>query len=104
MVFVFVEHFLGPGWHSSIRRVWQVHLVCAVTAIAIDIGTGTPLATVGLNNVLVVVWMVVVLANLAAGAFRLDREIRIVRVGTHHEGDRIPMRLAPTTTSEKIER
>ena len=81
VVFVFVEHFLGPGWRSSIRRVWQVHLVYAVSAIAIDIGTGTPLATVSLNNVLVVVWMVVVLANLAAGAFRLDREIRIVRVG-----------------------
>ena len=81
VVFVFVEHFLGPGWRSSIRRVWQVHLVYAVTAITIDIGTGTPLATVGLNNVLVVVWMVVVLANLAGGAFRIDREIRIVRVG-----------------------
>ena len=81
VVFVFVEHFLGPGWRSSIRRVWQVHLVYAVTAITIDIVTGTPLATVGLNNVLVVLWMVVVLANLAGGAFRIDREIRIVRVG-----------------------
>ena len=67
MAFVFVEHFLGPGWRSSIRRVWQVHVVYAVTAIAIDIWTGTPGAALGPNSVLVVVWMVVVLANLGGG-------------------------------------
>ena len=32
-VFVFSEHFFGPGWRSSMRRVWQIHLVYAVAAI-----------------------------------------------------------------------
>ena len=80
VVLLFVEHFLGPGWRSSIRRAWQVHLVYSVTALAIDIGTGTPGAALGPQSVLVVVWMVVVLANLAGGAFRIDREFKIVRV------------------------
>ena len=80
VVLLFVEHSLGPGWRLSIRRAWQVHIVYSVTALAIDIGTGTPGAALGPHSVLVVVWVVVVLANLARGAFRIDREFKIVRV------------------------
>ena len=69
VVLLFVEHSLGPGWRSSIRRAWQVHIVYSVTALAIDIGTGTPGAALGPHSVLVVVWVLVVLANLAGGHF-----------------------------------
>ena len=79
VTFLFTEHFLGAGWRSSIRRVWQGHLVFAVGAVAVDLVTRTPQASVTVSSVVVILEMGVVLANLVAGTFRIDHEVRIVR-------------------------
>ena len=81
LAMVFAEEFFGPGHWVSVRRAWQIHLVYAVAAIAIDVTSAQPLAAVGPNPVFTIIWMMVVLINLFTGGFRIDREIRIVRSG-----------------------
>src|SRR6266508_844452 len=41
---LFFEALIGAGWKQSIRRVWQVQAVYAVSAIATEIVLGRPRA------------------------------------------------------------
>ncbi len=81
LAMIFAEEFFGPGHRASVRRAWQVQLVYAVVAIAIDVVSAQPLAAVGPNPFFTIIWMMVVLINLFTGGFQVDREIRIVRSG-----------------------
>ena len=60
---LFVEHLIGPGWKQSIRRLWQLQVVYAVGAIAIDLVVARPGAAMGPNNWIVVLLLVAAIAN-----------------------------------------
>ncbi len=79
LAMVFAEDFFGPGHWASVRRAWQMHVVFALVAITVDVARAQPLTAVEPNQLLTIVWMLVVLLNLFTGGFRLDREVRIVR-------------------------
>ena len=80
LAMIFAEDFFGAGHWASVRRSWQIHLVYASIAIAIDVTSGQPSSALGPNMVFTIIWMTVVLINLFTGGFDMDREIRIVRM------------------------
>jgi sigma-B regulation protein RsbU (phosphoserine phosphatase) len=62
--FLFFERVIGPGWRSSIRRLWQVHAGLALVAIPWEIVSPAAGALLGLYRGLVLVGITVTLANL----------------------------------------
>jgi serine phosphatase RsbU (regulator of sigma subunit) len=59
---LFAEQFLGAGWKSSIRRLWQLLAIYAASAIVIDFLFG-PRKAIWPNNFLVMLGMAVITAN-----------------------------------------
>lgn len=81
---LFAEQFLGPGWRSSIRRMWQIQLVYAAAAIVIDSLNG-PYMAMGPNSFFVILSMTVITANGALVVSQqgrpIGRDVRIVLAG-----------------------
>ena len=62
---MFVEQVVGgPGWKSSIRRLWQAQLLFAVVAVASDLARRTPGGALWLNPPLVLLFAVVSTTHL----------------------------------------
>jgi phosphoserine phosphatase RsbU/P len=79
---LFVETLVGPGWHHSIRRTWQITCAYAVAAALHDVMRGQPYASMRLNAPVVLLTLVLQTAHLAprVRAARWTIEIRTVAV------------------------
>src|SRR5262249_49758025 len=81
---LFTEQFFGPGWKSSIRRMWQIQTVYSVSAIVIDSLLG-PRTAIWPNGFLVIIGLAVITANGLLLVLQKDesigREMRPVLAG-----------------------
>jgi serine phosphatase RsbU (regulator of sigma subunit) len=75
---VFMEQVLGKGWKSSIRRLWQIWLLFATTAILLSF---FHYSLMYLNNPLVILTVVVVATNLFRPGQEITRELWVLRTG-----------------------
>lgn len=81
---IFTEQLRGPGWRSSIRRLWQLWIGLAVTLTAIDLATGTPFAHGDFYRVCMLVGLTIVLGHLIGARDRsgsVERRIRLIGSG-----------------------
>jgi len=60
--FAFFDALLGPGWHYTVRRAWQLEAIVAVVGIAIEL-THRPFTGMAINSPIVLVCLVIVLVN-----------------------------------------
>jgi hypothetical protein len=75
---VYAEQIRGPGWRSSLRRLWQVGLVMMGAFIAYDSAIGRPWASLPVYRVFVNAVMVVLLPHVVLWRHR-DRVETIER-------------------------
>jgi serine phosphatase RsbU (regulator of sigma subunit) len=78
---LFVEQFLGKGWKSSIRRLLQIQIVFSISAIAVSGYLHDPAAAMVANNIMAVIGILVVLANLFQPNLSWNRELKVLRFG-----------------------
>jgi len=78
---LFVEQFLGKGWKSSIRRLWQIQIVFSIIAIAVSGYSHDPAAAMVGNNIMAIIGILVVLANLFQPNLQWNRELKVLRLG-----------------------
>jgi phosphoserine phosphatase RsbU/P len=80
---MFVEQVVGgPGWKSSIRRVWQAQLAFTAAAIALDVARRQPGSALWLNPALVLLFAAVTTVHLYAARATLRRsEFRLALAG-----------------------
>jgi len=62
--FLFFERVIGPGWRSSIRRLWQLHAALAVVALPWEILSPAAGVLLAPYRVLVLAGIAVTLVNL----------------------------------------
>jgi serine phosphatase RsbU (regulator of sigma subunit) len=79
--FIFAEQIIGRGWKSSIRRLWQIAILFAIVSIAVGIFLAKPWAAHTANSILAIAGLVIILFNLFRPGIRLNKDIRILRVG-----------------------
>ncbi|MFL6234653.1 MAG: PP2C family protein-serine/threonine phosphatase, partial [Thermoanaerobaculia bacterium] len=77
--FLFFERVIGPGWRSSVHRLWQIHAALALVAIPWEIVSPTAGPALGIYRMLVLVAITVVLANLFAPRQEPDRDLWLLR-------------------------
>jgi serine phosphatase RsbU (regulator of sigma subunit) len=78
---LFAEQFLGKGWKSSIRRLLQIQIVLSIIAIAVSGYLHDPAAAWAANNIIVIIGIVVVLANMFQPNLLWNRELKVLRLG-----------------------
>jgi sigma-B regulation protein RsbU (phosphoserine phosphatase) len=78
---VFLEQFMGRGWKSSIRRLWQLQGLYAVVAIPLSGFRHNPWEAGGWNNSLVILIIVVIFGNLFHMVPRLAGELKVFWAG-----------------------
>lgn len=76
---VFIERVVGPGWRSSIRRMWQLSTALAVVAVPWEIASSSPGVLMGPYRLLVVLGLAVTLANLFAPGPERTPDRRLLR-------------------------
>jgi serine phosphatase RsbU (regulator of sigma subunit) len=76
-----LEHVVGRGWKSSIRRAWQGFAIYAVLAILADVVTGQPGSVRTTQPPVIMTGAFVGFANLAFGGARPTPELGILRAG-----------------------
>jgi sigma-B regulation protein RsbU (phosphoserine phosphatase) len=78
--FLFFERVIGPGWRSSMRRVWQLYVALALVAVPWEIVVSSvPALLFGIYRVLVLVAITLTLANLFAPGRKADRDLWLLR-------------------------
>jgi phosphoserine phosphatase RsbU/P len=78
---VFLEQFMGRGWKSSIRRMWQLQLLYAVVAIPLSSIRHNPWEAISLNSPLVLLMIVVIFGNLIRMVPRMTGELKLTWAG-----------------------
>lgn len=78
---IFMEQFLGKGWKSSVRRLWQIQIVVSIAAIAVDSLLHRPGAAMIANNVMASAGILVVFSNLFRPDLQMTRELRVLICG-----------------------
>jgi phosphoserine phosphatase RsbU/P len=77
--FLFFERVIGPGWWSSMRRVWQLYVALALVAVPWEIVSPVPAVLFGIYRTLVLAAIAVTLANLFAPGRPADRDLWLLR-------------------------
>lgn len=72
--YVFIDQYWGSGLWNSFRRIWQFHLVFAIAATAFDLSTASPGGSLEVQDVLVVVYRVVMVVNIVTGSLKTRPE------------------------------
>ncbi|UCF94004.1 MAG: SpoIIE family protein phosphatase [Desulfobacterales bacterium] len=80
--YIFFEQFIGKGWKSSIRRIWQIQIVFVIVAASADLFLRSPGAAMVANNVMATVGILVLGVNLFRPGLRMTRELRVLKSGT----------------------
>jgi sigma-B regulation protein RsbU (phosphoserine phosphatase) len=78
---LFTEQFLGKGWKSSIRRLLQVQIVFSIIVISVGVYLQKPYTAWAANNIMVIIGIVVVLANMFQPELIWNRELKVLRFG-----------------------
>ena len=78
---IFMEQFLGKGWKSSIRRLWQVQIVVSIAALIVASLLHSPGKAMIANNVMAIAGILVVLSNLFRPGLQMTRELRVLICG-----------------------
>ena len=78
---LFVEQFLGKGWKSSVRRLWQIQIVFSIIAIAVSGYLQEPAAAMVANNIIVIIGILVILANWFQPNLPWNLELKVLRLG-----------------------
>jgi serine phosphatase RsbU (regulator of sigma subunit) len=78
---LFTEQFIGKGWKSSVRRLLQIQIVFSIVAISVSAFLQKPYAAWAANNIMVIIGIVVVLANLFQPKLVWNRELKVLRFG-----------------------
>jgi hypothetical protein len=76
-----MEQFIGKGWKSSIRRLWQIQIAVSIAAIAVDGLLHRPGAAMIANNAMASAGVLVVLFNLFRPGLQVTRELRVLICG-----------------------
>jgi phosphoserine phosphatase RsbU/P len=76
---LFFERVIGPGWRSSILRLWQVLAAFAAVAIPLEIASSSPGVLLGPYRLLVIAMLVVVLANMFAPGRERSPDLLLLR-------------------------
>jgi hypothetical protein len=79
--YLFFGQIVGPGWKSSVRRLWQLQIGFALTAVAADFYLHTPGAAMMANSVMATLGILVVIFNLFQSDLRMTRELKVLRIG-----------------------
>jgi hypothetical protein len=79
--YIFLEQFIGKGWKSSMRRIWQLQIVFAIMAALTDLFLRSPAAAMVANNVMAIVGVLVVGINLFRPSLQTTRELRVLKSG-----------------------
>jgi hypothetical protein len=98
--YIFFEQFVGKGWKSSIRRIWQLQIVFAMLAALADLILRSPGAAMIANNVMATVGILIVGINFFRPSLQMTRELGVLKSGIVIFGitalyDNIFMLLAP---------
>jgi len=80
-VWIFFEQFIGKGWKSSIRRIWQIQIIFAIVAVSVGLILRSPGAAKEANNVMSIVGILVVGFNLFRPGLGMTRELRVLKCG-----------------------
>ena len=80
-VYIFFEQFIGKGWQSSIRRIWQIQIFFVIVAASVGLILRSPGAAMVANNLMAIGGMLVVGANLFRPGLRMTRELRVLKSG-----------------------
>ncbi|UCE55423.1 MAG: serine/threonine-protein phosphatase [Desulfobacterales bacterium] len=79
--YIFFEQFLGKGWKSSIRRMWQIQIVFVIVAASVDLFQRSSGAAMLANNIMAVVGISVMGTNLFRPGLQMTRELRVLKGG-----------------------
>lgn len=77
--FLFFERVTGPGWRSSMRRLWQLFAALALVAVPWEILSSEREMAFGVYRWLVLAAITVTLANLFAPRREPDRDLWLLR-------------------------
>jgi len=80
-VWIFFEQFIGKGWKSSIRRLWQIQIVFVIVAVSVGLILRSPGAAMVANNVMSIVGILVVAINLLRPGLGMTRELLVLKCG-----------------------
>ena len=78
---IFAEQFLGKGWKSTIRRLLQFQIVFSIAAILLSAFQKSPYAAMDGNNIIVIIGLLIVVANLFQPHLQPSRELKMLRIG-----------------------
>jgi sigma-B regulation protein RsbU (phosphoserine phosphatase) len=81
-VWIFFEQFIGKGWKSSIRRIWQIQIIFVIVAVSMGIILHSPNAAKEANNVMSIAGILVVGLNLFRPGLGMTRELHALKCGT----------------------
>jgi serine phosphatase RsbU (regulator of sigma subunit) len=79
--YIFFEQFIGKGWKSSIRRIWQIQIIFVIVAVSVGIILRSPGAAMVANNVMAIVGILVIGINLFGPGLQITRELRVLKSG-----------------------
>ena len=77
--FFFIERVIGPGWRSSMRRMWQLNTGLAAVAIPLEIAGVGQGALLGPYRLLVILSLLVTVANLFAPGRERTPDLSLLR-------------------------
>jgi len=80
-VWIFFEQFIGKGWKSSIRRLWQIQIIFVVAAVSVGLILRSPGAANEANNVMAIVGILVVVINFFQPGLKMIRELLVLKYG-----------------------
>ena len=80
-VWIFFEQFIGKGWKSSIRRIWQIQIIFVIVAVSVGLILRSPGAAKEANNVMSIVGILVVGINLLRPGLGMSRELLVLKCG-----------------------
>ena len=76
-----IEQFIGKGWKSSIRRLWQIQIFFVIVAVSMGLILRSPGAALVANNVMSIVGILVVVINLLRPGLGMTRELLVLKCG-----------------------
>jgi sigma-B regulation protein RsbU (phosphoserine phosphatase) len=79
---LYAEQVRGPGWRSSLRRLWQGGLVLTAIFVAYDAGAGRPWASLPAFRTFIIVVMIVLLPHVLLWRHRDPVENLARTIGT----------------------
>ncbi len=80
---MFAEQLRGAGWHSSLRRLWQVWIPLAAVLSVVDLLTATPFFAGGFYRLCIIALLVIVFAHVVGpGPSTTSSERRLRLIGS----------------------